>query len=323
MTQDSNYKSPASVLASVYGNGNNSSPTEANTSHLDATAYVDQGVVRSTDATPVSVQSGWSYPVRNSAGMPIADPAAVAPDHIVDLGPAGGGETTVEVAIMMGLLTRNAAGHVVPVGSATVPQQQQEAGDQEKEQQQQQPQDEPNPALDPESEAIVANALTHAQGEAIGVAVSIIEKDGEITDASVAQLAARLGQEPAEARAQIEKARDAYVKEAVTHTAKTTGTTDAMAQEALHFAQKNNPQAFRRAAEEHWMTGKPSYDHLVREYVAELGTKEPRRILEAATIPGYSARWDAQSGQVLLRFQGQEMSWGDAVRLGYIMLKQH
>jgi hypothetical protein len=310
MSQNQDYKPPAGVLAS---------------NQLDITTHVDQGVVRSSDAdVSVSVPAGWSFPVRNSAGMPIADPAAIAPDHIVDLGPSAGGETTVEVAIMMGLLTRNGAGHVVPVGSATVPQRQQEAGDQAKEQQQQQQQEEPNPSLDPESEAILANALTNAPSETIGVAVSVIENGGEVTDASVAQLAARLSLEPEAARAQIEQARNAYATEAYNETAKAVGTSAKVVKDALDAAQADpkTQSAFRRAAEAHFHSGRPDYSALVRDYVANLDQTDPQRILNSTPVAGRSVRWDQNSKQVLVRLpDGDEVSWSVAVTMGLITIK--
>jgi hypothetical protein len=51
---------------------------------------------------------------------------------------------------------------------------------------------------------------------------------------------------------------------------------------------------------------------------------EAHNILNATPVAGYSTRWDANSGQVLLQFPDKtEMAWGDAVRLGYIMFYRH
>jgi hypothetical protein len=169
----------------------------------------------------------------------------------------------------------------------------------------------------------VTNALTHAQGETIGVALSVIESGGQVSEASVGQLAARLGLEPEMARAQIEKVRDSYIHEAVTYTAKTTGTDSAMAREALQAAAQRDRSAYNRVAEEHFSTGRPGYDHFVTDYVAELDKTEPHAILNATPVPGYSTRWDHNTGQVILRFPDKsEMAWSDAVRLKYIMLKR-
>jgi hypothetical protein len=195
----------------------------------------------------------------------------------------------VEVAVLW-LVRDSHSGLLRSPTQADGDQQHQQRGDDAKQQQEQekQQQQEANPSLDPESEALITNALTHAQGETIGVALSVIDSGGQVSEASVQQLAARLNLEPAQARAQIEKVRDAYVHEAVTHTAKVTGTNDTMAREALAAAEQRNPSAYRQAAEEHFSTGRPAYDTFVREYVAELDKTDPGSILNAAPVPGYS-----------------------------------
>jgi hypothetical protein len=323
MSQDSNYRDPNQALSSVYAADNSS--TEATTSHLDATHRVVGGVVRSTDVsnTTDAIPYADLTTARTASHQRISDPASITGDDILMV---DGSETTVAVALMNGWLVRDNHSGLLrsPQADGDLRQQGDDANKQQQDDANKQQQDEPNPSLDPESEAIVTNALTHAQGETIGVALSVIENGGAVSEASVGQLAARLGLEPEQARAQIEKVRDAYIEEAVNHTAKTTGTNSVMAREALQAAAQRDRSAYNRAAEEHFSTGRPGYDHLVREYVAELDKSEPDAILNSPPpAPGYSTRWDHNTGQVILRFPDKsEMAWSDAVRLGYIMLNR-
>jgi hypothetical protein len=319
MTQNSDYKGTDKVLAGVFRTDN--TPSEPTTSHLDASYRVVGNVVRSSDAdAAVSAPANWTFPVRNSGGMTISDPAAITPDHIVSLAP--GDETTVANAMYLGLMTRNAAGHIVPVGSASAPQgntQQEKPPELET----QEPEPEPNPALDEASEALMTRAFSEAVSETLGMAVAVIYGEGS-EEGAAEQLASRLNLEKHDAIAKVESVKAAYATEAYNVTARTMDTSLQVVKEALDAAQAPpaTQSAFRRAAESHFHSGKPDYNQFVVDFIANLDQSDPQRILNAAPVAGRSVRYDHNSKQVLVKLpDGGEVSWDVAVRLGLISFR--
>jgi hypothetical protein len=300
-------------------------PTEGTSDQLGISAYVDPGVVRSSDAPAAPAPTGGPMSFRTSAGVQLHDPAAVRPDDVVKFGPNSGDETSVEVAMSMGLLVRNAAGHIVPAAPGPQPTEAERQAQQQREQQPKQQETEAVTSLDPDSEAVMSRAFTEAPGETIGAAVSAIENNGEVSPAVVEQLAARLNMERGEAAQKTEQVKAAYATEATTYTAKALSTSEAIVKEALAAVQHDSAtkSAFRQAAQTHFMSGRPDgYARLAQDWIANLDQTDPSRILNSNPVEGRSVRYDHNSRQVIVKLpDGRELPWGVAVRNGLISIK--
>jgi hypothetical protein len=111
------------------------------------------------------------------------------------------------------------------------------------------------------------------------MAVAVIYGEGS-EEGAAEQLAARLNLEKHDAIAKVEQVKAAYANEAFTVTARAVQTSPGMVEDALAAAQSNpaTQSAFRRAAEAHFHSGRPEYGHLVRDYIANLGSTDPQRI---------------------------------------------
>ncbi|MBN9087030.1 MAG: hypothetical protein J0J01_08995 [Reyranella sp.] len=317
----STYETPDNQLAAVYAT--QSSSTETN--DLGISTRVGSGRVSSTDAVPMSAPTGDQLSFRTTSGMAVHDPAAIKPDDVVNLG-NGMGETSVAVAMAMGLLARSPAGHIVPVGAAAPPSSPPPDDKGPKPplqpQQDERQQDTPNTRLDDESEATITDALTRAPGASIGVAVAAIDNGGEVPDAQVGQLAAELGMEPSQVRAKIASVQAAYAKEATTSAAKAAGTSEEMVAEAFEHFRRTGSSDFRAAMNAHFQSGRADYGSFVIDFVANLDQVDPARILEANTTAGRSVRWDAPSKQILVKVPGRgEMPWSVAVRQRLISVR--
>lgn len=279
---------------------------------LGITSHIDTGPLQLPDASVVPVPPGGSFAIRTPTGTRVYDPAAIGMDDVIEIAP--GQETSVAAAMSMGLLSRDAAGRIVPVGAAAPPSSP-PPDDKGKPPLPIQQQDTPNTRLDDESEATIADAMARAPGASIGVAVSVIENAGEVPEAVIGQLAADLGIEPEQARVKLQGVQAAYAKEATTSAAKAAGTSEAMAWEAFQHYQRTGSSDFKAAMHSHLASGRPTYGSHVIEYIAQLDQIDPQRILGAETVDGRSVRWDPASGQIVVKIKGRgEMSWAHAVR---------
>lgn len=302
------YQVPAAVDPEV---GDAPSSASLPGSHgLGMTTRVDEGPVRGdSSAAPMAAPPGTGpVSVRTTAGVAVYDPAAVTPEDIVNI---HGIETNVAVAMSMGYMVRNAAGHIVPASSEQLnetAQQQQRQDEADKT-----PKEE-RPRVSDEMEAELSDAYSRAPDESTGAAMAVIASDGEVSDRTVSQLASRLGVEPSEARAKVGRAMASYANEAATHSAKAAGISTAFAQEALQHARQNKTSEFRAAAEQHFRTGIPNYKDMVVDYIATLDQRDPGRILSAAPVAGRSVRYDPNTRQIIVTADGYEMTWDNAVR---------
>jgi hypothetical protein len=293
---------------------------KADTSHLIGmrTEENDVGFVSSRDyVDPAAATRGPAPAVdlstaRTSSGIKISDPAALTLDSIIAF---DGMETTVEVAMGMGHVTRDASGRFVVTGGPT-PTEQAEA----EAVAQDTAAPETRPVMDAQSEALLSQACAVAPSQVLAASAAIIGA-GSITAQAVEQIATGMGIEPAEARARIAVVMKGYADEAVTHAAKAAQTSNVVAQEALAAFSKAKPSAFREAAERHAHTGMPDYGTAVVDYVAALEQTDPQRILSYAPVAGRHVYFNQSNGRIMVRFDGTETTWDNSVRQRLITVK--
>jgi len=163
--------------------------------------------------------------------------------------------------------------------------------------------------LAPEVERNLAEAFTQAPGEALAIADAIL-RDAD-PSASVGHLASRLGIEPAEAQARVDAAMEAYQSEAFKMAGRQIGSENVA--DAFGWLQENRPSQLKDAMRSHFDTGRPDYQALLVDYVAN--GLDPETIM-ATSVPGYTFS-QGPDGQVLVKLaNGMQTTWATAVTAG-------
>jgi len=295
------------TLSNIWGGGGDNSAGSSTIGQYGMDVSFTEGSLLPTRIEAASDLGGFS--ATTATGGPIADLASLQGNDLVTIG----GETmSAEVALHLGLLVRDPRSGMIRSPDAN--EARANAAEQEQRQEQENDEEAP-PALDEHSEAIMSEAFEAAPGETLSAANDIMDA-GAVSEHNLAQLASRLGVEPGEVAARVEHARAAYAHEAAATAARRVGVSLGIAEAALAYARENAHSELKQAAEQHLHSGKPRYDHFVREYVQKLDAIDPNYILSA--LPG-KARWDAGTGQIVVKSgRHGEMAWGAAVRAGLI-----
>jgi hypothetical protein len=290
------------TLSNIWDGGDNSAGSSTIGQYGMDVSYTE-GSLLPTRIEAASDLGGFS--ATTATGGPVADLASLQGSDLVTVG----GETmSAEVALHLGLLVRDPRSGMIRSPDAN------EARANAAEQEQQNDEEAP-PALDEHSEAIMSEAFDAAPGETLSAANDIMDA-GAVSEHNLAQLASRLGVEPGEVAARVEHARAAYAHEAATTAARRVGVSLGIAEAALAHAREHAHSELKQAAEQHLHSGKPRYDHFVRDYIQNLDAIDPNYILSA--LPG-KARWDAGTSQIVVKTgRHGEMAWGAAVRAGLI-----
>lgn len=273
--------------------------------------------VSSGGAQPVASSGGQKFTARTQDGFTVTDPAQLSLNDVVTI---GGMETSVEVALNLGLLRRDANGIIRGATGEDNAAQQQQQDQQGDEAQQQQGE---KTRLDDASEAMMGQVFDNDPGAAVdAMQDAVFGEDGTVSDASINALASANGWEPEAARQNVASIQQAYANEAYTAAARQAGTDIALATEALMAAGAERSTAIQEAMSQHFMTGKPDgYAPFVTAYVANIAnTPEGAARVMGAQLAQGIALHQADDGTVLVTMDGFTMSYADAVLQGRIVV---
>jgi hypothetical protein len=247
--------------------------------------------------------SSGSLDVRTPWGSPRQ--GAVLPTDIIRL-PSG--ETTVQVAERLGLVERDVHGRfvLVPDGEARVL---------ANEQPQEAPQDEGEALSDARVESELAElASIITPGTQVAIAQQMIA-DGMINPNTLARAAGEGSLEPGALNERLSVVFEGFQAQADS-TVKSLGGDDPQA--FYEWAREHNPQALKRAMQDHVMERTTKgYQPLFSQYVETLADHSPDDVLSARLGDGITAH--KIDGKVILDIEGHgRMTYRSAIKAGII-----
>lgn len=174
----------------------------------------------------------------------------------------------------------------------------------------------PSPKLDPRAETILS-AVADFGGGLERAAVLKEAFAGDISDASISNLASRLELEPAAARKLIEFAHGELTRQAASVVAQEVP--QELAEEALQWL-KDQGKLEEAVSQQINTRSAKAYQGLGLYFMAELDRLHPD-VVEAA-LPEDMQAGRTSDGSILVRIDGAQMPWSSAVRAGLITLKR-
>jgi hypothetical protein len=262
--------------------------------------------VRATSGSSPTIGNGFQ--ARSQDGFAITSAAELTSDSIVTL--PNGMEVLYGVALSEGLLA--------PAALAEAKQEQEET---EQEQKQEEQKNNDTQPMNDEAEAVMADALTKAEGATIGAMVDLIKNDGVLSPFNIEELASRLQVEPEVVQQRTQVALRGYMEDANRGAAKAANTDEGLAHEALQDARQHRRSEMNEAMQRHGMTGRTGhYGPIVQDFVASLADTQPARVLGAKTGPGITVN-QAVTGEITVTIEGQgTFRYEDAVRQGLVVV---